>query len=48
MKNYNFINACGLNNYKNTSLKKLGIEMDEKQFDEEYSKIFIKNLKDLK
>tara|TARA_B100001175_G_scaffold228926_1_gene195527 strand:+ start:59 stop:706 length:648 start_codon:yes stop_codon:yes gene_type:complete len=48
MQNYNYISACGLNNYKNTSLKKLGIEMDEKQFDEEYSKIFIKNLKDLK
>ena len=48
MRNYEFINACGLDNYKNTSLKELGIEINEKEFDEKYSKIFLNNLKDLK
>ena len=48
MNNYDDINACGLDNYKNTSLKELGIEIDESKFDEEYSKIFLNKLKDLK
>ena len=48
MKNYNFINACGLENFKNTSLKELGVEINENKFDEEYSKIFLNNLKNLK
>ena len=48
MGNYEFINACGLDNYKNTSLKELGIEIKEKEFDEKYSKIFLNNLRDLK
>ena len=48
MKNYSYINACGLKNYKNTSLKELGIKINEETFDEEYSKIFLHNLKNLK
>ncbi len=48
MKNYEYINACGLENYKNTSLYELGIDMDEKYFDNKYSTIFMKNLKKLK
>ncbi len=48
LQNYKYINACGLNKFKNTSLQKLGIVVDEKNFDEEYSKIFLKNLRKLK
>ena len=48
MKYYEDINACGLDNYKNTSLKELGIKISESTFDEEYSKIFLNKLKDLK
>ena len=48
MKHYDGINACGLDNYKNTSLKKLGIKINESTFDEEYSKIFLNKLKNLK
>ena len=40
MNNYKFINACGLKNFKNTSLRELGIEIKENKFDEQYSKIF--------
>ena len=48
MTNYEYINACGLENFKNTSLFELGINLDEECFDNEYSKIFLKNLKQLK
>jgi len=48
MKNYDFINACGLKNYKNTSLEKLGIKINEDKFDEEFSQIFLKNLNNFK
>jgi lipoyl(octanoyl) transferase len=48
MKNYKDINACGLNDYKNTSLKELGIDIDESTFDEKYSAIFLNKLKYLK
>src|SRR6056300_672966 len=48
MKNYKHINACGLENYKNTSLEKLGIKINENRFDEEYSRIFLRNLNSLK
>ena len=48
LQNYKYIDACGLKNFKNTSLQKLGIAIDEKNFDEEYTKIFLKNLKKLK
>ena len=48
MKNYQYINACGLENFKNTSLFELGINLDEEYFDNEYLKIFLKNLQQLK
>ena len=48
MKNYKYINACGLENYRNTSLQELGININEKSFDEEFSQIFLKNLNSLK
>ena len=48
MTNYEYINACGLENFKNTSLFELGINLDEECFDTEYSKIFLKNLQQLK
>ena len=48
MKNYKYINACGLENYRNTSLQELGININEKSFDEEFSQIFLKNLNSLR
>ena len=48
MKYYKYINACGLENYKNTSLEKLGIKINENRFDEEFSRIFLKNLNSFK
>ena len=48
MKNYKYINACGLQNFRNTSLEELGININEHRFDEEFSQIFLKNLKNLK
>jgi len=48
MKNYKYINACGLQNFRNTSLEELGININENRFDEEFSRIFLKNLKNLK
>ena len=48
MKNYKYINACWLENYRNTSLKELGININENRFDEEFSRIFLKNLNSLK
>ena len=48
MKKYKYINACGLQNFRNTSLEELGININENRFDEEFSQIFLKNLKNLK
>ena len=48
MTNYKYINACGLENFKNTSLNELGIDLDEENFDNEYSNIFLNNLQKLK
>ena len=48
MKNYKYINACGLQIFRNTSLEELGININENRFDEEFSQIFLKNLKNLK
>tara|TARA_B100001029_G_C14857435_1_gene337193 strand:+ start:51 stop:698 length:648 start_codon:yes stop_codon:yes gene_type:complete len=48
MHNYDFIKACGLDNFKNTSLKELGIHIKENKFDKEFAKIFLKNLKHFK
>ena len=48
MKNYEYIKACGLEKFKNTSLSQLGIDLDEEKFDNEYSNIFLNNLQKLK
>ena len=48
MHNYDFIKACGLDNFKNTSLKELGFHIEEKKFDKEFAKIFLNNLKHFK
>ena len=47
MNNYKYINACGLENFRNTSLQELGININENIFDEEFSRIFLKNLNNL-
>ena len=44
---YNSIHACGLEDYKITSLKKLGVKIPVEQFDEGFSKIFIDELEKL-
>ena len=44
LKYYNNIHACGLKNYHNTSLSKLNIKINNKEFDESYKKIFLKEL----
>ena len=48
MNNYKFINACGLKNFKNTSLHELGIKINENEFDKNFSNIFINNLEKFK
>ena len=48
MENYKFIDACGLKNFKNTSLYELGINITEENFDKEFSLIFLNNLRNLK
>ncbi len=44
MKYYDNINACGLKNYKNTSLKELNVDINYREFDNKFSQIFLKNL----
>ena len=48
MENYKYINACGLENFRNTSLNEIGININENRFDEEFSQIFLRNLNSLK
>ena len=48
MDNYKFIDACGLKNFKNTSLHELDINITEENFDKEFSLIFLNNLRILK
>ena len=48
MDNYKFIDACGLKNFKNTSLHELDINITEENFDKEFSIIFLNNLRNLK
>ena len=44
LKNYDFIHPCGLEGYKNTSLKDLNINISKDEFDNKFEKIFKKNL----
>ena len=48
MDNYKYIDACGLKNFKNTSLHELDINITEENFDKEFSLIFLNNLRNLK
>ena len=45
LKYYNYIHSCGLKEYQNTSMKELGINLEQSEFDNKFKKIFIKNLK---
>tara|TARA_B100000029_G_scaffold369132_1_gene362939 strand:- start:212 stop:859 length:648 start_codon:yes stop_codon:yes gene_type:complete len=47
LKYYDYINSCGLLEYKNTSLENLGIDISVSDFDKEYLAEFKKNLKNL-
>ena len=47
LKYYDYINSCGLLEYKNTSLENLGIDISVNDFDKEYLAEFKKNLKNL-
>ncbi len=42
---YEDINPCGLKGYKNTSLKNLGVMINNNDFDIQFEKIFLRNLK---
>jgi lipoyl(octanoyl) transferase len=42
---YKNINPCGLSNYSTTSMKKLGVSLSKKTFDELYFDKFLKGLK---
>ncbi len=44
LKYYEDIHPCGLKNYENTSLEKLGINISVKEFDENYLKIFLNKI----
>jgi lipoyl(octanoyl) transferase len=41
---YNQIDACGLNDYSTTSMKKLGIDLSQENFDKIFLKYFLQGL----
>ena len=41
---YNNIHSCGLKDYKNTSLKEIGINISNEEFDEKYKNIFFQKI----
>ena len=45
LKYYNYIHSCGLKEYQNTSMKELGIELDQSEFDDKFKEIFIEKLR---
>ena len=47
LKYYNYINSCGLKEYKNTSMEELGIKLDQNEFDEYFKNIFIDKLQSI-
>ena len=47
LKYYEDIHSCGLEEYKNTSLNELGINLTEAEFDEEFKNIFLKKIESL-
>ncbi len=44
LKYYNYIHSCGLKEYQNTSMKELGIKLEQSEFDNKFKKIFIEKL----
>tara|TARA_Y100000768_G_C23911825_1_gene650365 strand:- start:518 stop:1171 length:654 start_codon:yes stop_codon:yes gene_type:complete len=48
LKFYENIHSCGLKEYKNTSLKELGINITNNEFDEKFTNIFLRKIKDFK
>ena len=42
---YNYIHSCGLKEYQNTSMKELGIKLEQTEFDKKFEKIFMEKLK---
>ncbi len=48
LKYYENIHSCGLKNYKNTSLCELGIKITNEEFDNQFLKIFLKKLDNIK
>tara|TARA_B100001027_G_C16149017_1_gene277208 strand:+ start:50 stop:712 length:663 start_codon:yes stop_codon:yes gene_type:complete len=44
LKYYDYINACGLKNYKNTSLQELGLKVSKEEFDKKFLNIFLEKL----
>ena len=47
LKYYNDIHSCGLREYRNTSLRELGINISNDEFDKNYSKIFLEKISKL-
>ena len=47
LKYYNYIHSCGLKEYQNTSMKELGIKLEQSEFDKKFEKIFIEKLKNI-
>ena len=45
LKYYNYIHSCGLREYQNTSMKELGIKLEQSEFDNKFKEIFIEKLK---
>ena len=45
LKYYNYIHACGLKEYQNTSMEELGIKLEQSEFDNKFKEIFIEKLK---
>ena len=44
---YSKINACGLSNYSSTSMKSLGVDLSQENFDYLFLKFFLKKLENL-
>ncbi len=47
LKYYNHIYSCGLKEYKNTSMKELGVKIEQSEFDEKFQKIFFEKLENI-
>ena len=45
LKYYSYIHSCGLKEYQNTSMKELGIKLEQSEFDNKFKEIFIEKLR---